>query len=77
MESSPASKCPASDRSDDVQDPVRNGVRLDGKWEHQRLCEGTSGSKPVEAGRISVSESHYLRFELTNDWMTRPAGRRH
>ena len=42
MENPPASKRPATDRSDDVQDPVRNDIRLDGKWEYQQLREGTS-----------------------------------
>ena len=35
MEDPPASKCPATGRSDDVRDPVRNGIRLDGKRKHK------------------------------------------
>ena len=35
MEIPPASERPAVARSDDVRGPVRDGVRLDGKWKHQ------------------------------------------
>ena len=41
MENPPASECPTTDRSDDVRDSVRNGIRLDGERKHQQLCEGT------------------------------------
>ena len=51
VENPSASERPVA-RSDDVRDPVRNDIRLDGEWEHQRLREGTSGCKPVGAGRL-------------------------
>jgi len=35
MEGAPTSEHPATDRGDDVQDQVRNGVRLDGEWKYQ------------------------------------------
>ena len=35
MENPPASKHPAVDRGIDVQDPVRNGIRLDGERKYQ------------------------------------------
>ena len=52
LEKPPASECSATCRSDDVRDPVRNDIGLDGEWEHQRLREDTSGCKPVGAGRL-------------------------
>ena len=42
VEGPPASECSAADRSDNVWDPICNDIRLDGKWEYQQLCEGTS-----------------------------------
>ena len=35
MENPPAPEYPAVDRRHDVQDPVRDGIRLDGEWEYQ------------------------------------------
>ena len=35
LEKSPASECTAPNRSDDVRDSVRNGIRLDGEWKRQ------------------------------------------
>jgi len=54
VESSPASECPAADRSDNVREPVRNDIGLDGEWEHQQFCEGTPRCEPVGAGRCPV-----------------------
>jgi len=51
MENPPTSECPATDRSDDVQDSVRDGIKLDGEWKHQRFREGTPRRKPVGAGK--------------------------
>ena len=42
MENPPAPKCPTIDRGDNVRDPIRDDIGLDGKREHQQLCEGTS-----------------------------------
>jgi hypothetical protein len=50
VENPPTPKHPIADRSDDVRDPFRDGIRLDGGREHQRLCEGTPGCKSVGAG---------------------------
>ena len=52
VENPSASERPVASRSDDVRDPVRNDIRLDGEWEHQRLREDTSGCKPVGAGKL-------------------------
>jgi len=35
MEDPPASECPTVDRSDNVREPVRNDIGLDGKWKYQ------------------------------------------
>jgi len=77
MESAPASECPAADRSDHVLDPVCDGIGLDGERNHQRLCEGTPGRKPIGAGRFFHSSPRNLRFKFTDNlWATRIAGRR-
>ena len=47
VENPPSSERVASARSDNVRDPVRNGVGLDAKWQHQRVCEESFGCKPV------------------------------
>ena len=52
MENAPASECPATDRSGDVRDSVRNDIRLDGQWKHQRFREGTPRCKSVGAGML-------------------------
>jgi hypothetical protein len=68
VENPPASECPAADWSHDVRDPVRNGIGLDGEWEHQPICEGTPGCKPVGTGRIAHSDLkfHHLHFKFTD-----------
>ena len=62
VEGPPASECPAVDRSDDVRKSVHNGIRLDGKWEHQRFFEGTPKYKPVGTGMIL----YRLRFKFAD-----------
>jgi len=42
MENPPAFERPATDRSDNVRDSLRNGISLDGERKHQRLREGAS-----------------------------------
>jgi hypothetical protein len=54
MENPSASECPTADRSDDVRGSFRNDIRVDDEREHQRLCEGTPGCKPVGAGKLFV-----------------------
>ena len=51
MENPPTSECPTTTRSDDVRDSVRDGIRLDGKWKHQRVREDASGCKPARPGK--------------------------
>jgi hypothetical protein len=75
MENPPASERPAADRSDDVRDSVRNGIRLDGERKHQRLREGTPGCKPVGAGRFSFKVSP-SSLQVHDDRITYLAGRR-
>ena len=55
MENPPASKCPATNRSDDIQDPLHNDIRLGGKWEYQQLREGSSYCKWLELVGFSFS----------------------
>ena len=54
MEHPPASEHPAPGRSDNVREPVRNGVRLDGERKHQRLREDTPGRKPLGTSTFFV-----------------------
>ena len=51
VENPPASERRAADRCYDVRDSVRDGIRLDGKWKHQRVREDASGCKPVRPGK--------------------------
>ena len=54
MEDSPASKRATVNRSDDVRCSVRDGIGLDGKWKHQRLCEDKPECKPDRAGKLFI-----------------------
>jgi len=54
MESLPASECLAADRRVNVRDSIRDDIRLDGEWKHQRLCEGASRCEPVGTGKLFV-----------------------
>jgi len=54
VESAPASEHLATHRSDDVRNPVRDGIGLDGERKHQRLREGAPGRKSVGTGRHSI-----------------------
>ena len=54
MENSPAPQCSCSNRSDNDGDEVCNDLRLDGKWKHNRVCEGTPGCEPFQAGGFSI-----------------------
>jgi hypothetical protein len=54
VENTPASKRPAAYRSDNVRGSFRNDIRLDGKWKHQRLCEGAPGCEPVKPGKFFI-----------------------
>jgi len=60
MENPPASKCPATNRSDDIQDPLRNDIRLGGEGEYQQLREGSSYCKWLELVGFFV-QSHRIR----------------
>ena len=54
MENSPASERRAVDRSGGVRDSAHDDIRLDGEWNHQRVCEGAPGCRPVGTGRIFI-----------------------
>ena len=54
MERTPPSKRVTATRSDCNWYPIRDGVGVDGKWEHQRVCRGASGHKPVRTGGFSA-----------------------
>ena len=47
LESSSSSERAAAARSHYDRDSVRNGVGVDGQWEHQSICSGTSRRKQV------------------------------
>jgi len=53
VENPPTSECPTVDWSDNVRDPVRDDIGLDGEWKYQQLPEGTSRHKPAGTGRRS------------------------
>jgi hypothetical protein len=66
MENSSAPKCAVADRSDDDREPVRNGIGVDGAWKHQRLREGTSGSRPTRAREFPIQSLAVLvSFTIT------------
>jgi len=54
MENPSASKCAAAGRSHNDRESVRNGIRMDGEWEHQRFCEEPSGCRPSRACKFSI-----------------------
>jgi len=37
----PSPECAAAVGRDDDREPVCDGVGVDGKWEHRRVCEST------------------------------------
>ena len=47
-------KRPASNRSNDVRQSVFDDIRLDGEWEHQRLCSGIISS----SSKVTVLSLH-------------------
>ena len=49
MELPSSSKRAAAIRRYNDQDPVRNGIRMDGKGDHQRVCEGERQHRSVGA----------------------------
>ena len=56
VENPPTSKHPVADRGDDVRDSVCDGIRLDGRRKHQRLCEGTPRCKSVGTGMLLTQD---------------------
>ena len=56
MESTSASECTATDRSDDGWDSLRNGVGVDGEWDHQSIRGEKSGCGPVRTGMFSFQD---------------------
>ena len=54
VENPSTSKCAATHWGDDDRDSIRNGIRVDGKWKHEQLREGTSGRSSVRACRCSI-----------------------
>ena len=64
MERPPSSKRTATVRRNGIREPVRDGIRVDGEREHQRICEGRSQSGSVGTCMLLVRDS-YLRLSLT------------
>ena len=50
MESPSTSERAAAVGGDNERVPLRDGVRVDGEWEHERILEGESGRRPVRTG---------------------------
>ena len=64
MERPSPSECAATARRDGDRYPIRDGIRVDDKREHQRVCEGTSQHGSVEACVFFV-RSPYRHLSLT------------
>ena len=56
-------KCAAALGCDNDYKSVCDGVRMDGKWQYQPVCEGPSRCGSVEA-RMFVPEHHHLHLSL-------------
>ena len=54
MERAPPSKRVTASRSDYDRYSIRDGVGVDGKWKHQRVCRDASGYRPVGTGEFSA-----------------------
>jgi len=54
MEIPSPSERPAINRGNNVRGPVRDDIRLDGEWKHQRLRWETSRCRPARACRFSI-----------------------
>ena len=50
VENPPAPKRAAVDGGDNVRDPLCNGIKMDGEWKYQRICQGPPECKPVTPG---------------------------
>jgi hypothetical protein len=65
MEDPSSSERVAAVGRDDDRDPVRDGIGVDGKWEHQPVCEG----EYVNADRLGLVciliQGSYLHLTLT------------
>jgi len=62
MEHSSSSERVATVRRDNDRGPVCDGVGVDGEWERQRVCEGTS---PCESTEACMSPIRSPRLILT------------
>lgn len=76
VENSPAPQRSCSDRSDNDRDKVCNDLRLDGEWKHHRVCEGTPGCKPFQAGgfsiQILIASGALRKLGHLSSWKTLP-----
>ena len=63
---------PTAIRNIDVGKSVRNGVKVDGKWKHQSIRQGTSGGQPV---RTCMSSPWKFGFPSLLTIGNPPAGR--
>ena len=52
VERSSPSKCTAAVGGHDGKFPVRDGIRVDGEWQYQRVYQGTQGSESVRACKV-------------------------
>ena len=64
MESPPSSECAATVRCDDDRGSVHNGLRVDGKWYHHRVCEGTCRCRSYGACMF-FNQCPHFRLSLT------------
>ena len=74
MESSPTSKCVATTRGGNDQKQARYGICMDGEWERQRICEGTSAREPVQTRKFSFTL--LAPIVVIDKYMTSAVGRR-
>ena len=52
LEGSSPSECAATVGSDNGQQPIRDGVGMDGQWKHQRVRQEEQGRKPFQTRTI-------------------------
>jgi hypothetical protein len=66
MEGPPSSECAAAVRRVDDRESLRDGIRVDGQWEHQSICEGGYRRRLVGT-RVFFVPGPYFHLPLTID----------
>jgi hypothetical protein len=60
MEDPSSSKCVTTVGGDDDRGPVRDGIGVDGQWEHQRVCGAARRRGSIEACAYSIQDPYPL-----------------